>query len=48
MLDIDNGPLIFGIIIFLVFLVPVLYGTFVVDAHWKRHQEEAGDEDVFN
>jgi len=48
MIDIDNGPLVFAIIIFFVFLIPILYGAFVVDAHWKKHQAEAGDDDVFN
>lgn len=48
MLDIDNGPLVFGIIIFFVVLIPAIYGMTTVDAHWKKHQQESGNDDVFN
>ncbi len=48
MIDIDNGPLVFAVIIFFVFLLPALYGMLFVDAFWKKHQQESTDDDVFN
>lgn len=48
MLDIDHGPMIFMIWIAVVFIAPALYGVFLVDAFWKKHQQEGGKDDVFN
>lgn len=48
MIDIDNGPLVFAGIIFFVVLLPALYGIFFVDAHWRKHQQEDTNDDVFN
>lgn len=47
MFDVDYAPAVFAGIIFWVFLLPALYGIFLVDKHWKRHQEEKS-EDSFN
>jgi hypothetical protein len=47
MFDVDYAPAVFAGIIFCVFLFPALYGIFLVDKHWKRHQNEKSD-DAFN
>jgi hypothetical protein len=47
MFDVDYAPGVFAGIIFWVFILPALYGMFVVDKYWKKHQEEK-KEDVFN
>ena len=48
MIDVDFGPGVFMGIIAFVFAAPTLYGLLFVDAFWKKHQEEGGDDDVFN
>ena len=48
MIDIDYGPGVFAAIIAIVFIAPALYGIFLVDANWKKHQSENTDDDVFN
>lgn len=47
MIDIDYAPGVFAAIIFLVFLLPAIYGMLFVDRYWKQHQTEK-KEDVFN
>jgi len=47
MIDIDFGPGVFMGFIAIVFTFPAIYGMLFVDAYWKQHQEEGG-EDVFN
>ena len=48
MIDLDNGPLVFGCIIAVVFTFPAIYGMLFVDTYWKQHQQEGGNDDVFN
>ena len=48
MIDIDFGPGVFGVIIAFVFVAPALYGILFVDTFWKKHQEDGGNDDVFN
>jgi hypothetical protein len=48
MVDVDFGPGVFMGIIAFVFTAPALYGLLFVDAFWKQHQEEGGNDDVFN
>jgi len=48
MLDIDYGPGVFMLWIAVVVIVPAIYGIFFVDAHWKKHQQDTTDDDVFN
>lgn len=47
MIDVDYAPAVFAGIIICVFLFPALYGAFLVDKYWEKHQKEA-KEDVFN
>lgn len=49
MIDIDYGPGVMASIIFLVLLLPTLYGLFLVDAYWKKNKEssQGKGEDVF-
>lgn len=49
MLDIDYAPAVFAVIIGIVFVVPALYGMFLVDAFWKKNKESSSaGEDAFN
>jgi len=48
MIDLDYGPGVFAFWIIVAAGVPCLYGAFVVDAHWKKHQADSSDDDVFN
>lgn len=48
MIDLDFGPGVFMLWIAVVFIAPTLYGIFLVDAHWKKHQSETAKDDVFN
>lgn len=48
MLDIDYAPAVFAVIIGIVFVVPALYGMFLVDAFWKKNKESGPSEDAFN
>lgn len=49
MIDYDYAPGVFAGMIVFAIVCPTLYGIFLVDAHWKRHSEEVGnDDDVFN
>lgn len=48
MIDIDYGPGVFAAIIAFVVIAPTIYGMFFVDAHWRKHQQENTDDDVFN
>jgi len=48
MIDIDYGPGVFGACILLVFIAPAIYGYFLVDRYWKKHQESDDTDDAFN
>ena len=48
MIDVDFAPGVFAGIIICVVIAPALYGLLFVDAFWKKHQEEGGNDDVFN
>ena len=48
MIDLDYGPGVFAAVIAVVFIVPAIYGAFFVDAHWRKHQQEDTNDDVFN
>lgn len=48
MIDLDFGPGVMAMWIALVFIAPAIYGMTLVDAHWKRHQEEGDGDDAFN
>jgi len=48
MIDLDYGPGVFALWIVVAAVFPILYGTFVIDAHWKKHQQEGDTEDAFN
>jgi len=48
MLDLDYGPGVFTMEILIAAGFPILYGLFLVDAHWKKHQAEDSSDDVFN
>lgn len=52
MIDIDYAPGVFAFWIVFVFVLPALYGMFLVDAFWKKNKEQAAragsqGEDVF-
>jgi hypothetical protein len=48
MIDLDYGPGVMMLWIAVVFALPTLYGMFIVDAHWRKHQQEGSKDDVFN
>ncbi len=49
MIDWDYGPGVFALWIAVAAIGPILYGTFVIDAYWQKHQAEDDDSpDVFN
>ena len=49
MFDVDYAPAVFAGIIGVVFVLPALYGMFLVDAFWKKNKESAStDDDAFN
>lgn len=49
MIDWDYGPGVFTLWIIVAALGPVLFGAFVVDEYWEKHQaDDDGSEDAFN
>lgn len=48
MIDLDYGPGVFALWITVVLVCPAIYGMFFVDAHWRKHQQEDSNDDVFN
>jgi len=48
MIDLDYGPGVFALWIAVTVICPLIYGLFFVDAHWRKHQQDNDNDDVFN